>query len=114
MPIDGSAGTTTFPREELLRLARRLAQSSGPSAGRQAAAALAVLRARGLTGLRDVLSGDVDVHLGASSRHWSRFREVSAHEVQRVSTQGVPAVAFLLAWVARLARADRGERPPRR
>ena len=113
MPVDGSAATT-LPRDQLLRLARQLAERCGPSAGRQAAAALAVLRARGLEGLRGVLASDVDVHLGVSSRHWSRFREACAHEVERVSTQGVPAVAFLLAWIARSARADRGDRPPRR
>lgn len=114
MAIGGSAGTATFPREELLRQARRLAERCGPSAGRQAAAALAVLRTRGLAGLRRVLAADVEVHLGVSSRHWIRFRDVCAPEIHRASTHGVPAVAFLLAWIARSARADRGGRPPRR
>lgn len=114
MAIDGSSPSATFPREELLRLARQLARRCGPSAGRQAAVALAVLRSRGLRGLSDVLAADVEICLGASSRHWVRFREVCAREIERASKQGVPAVAFLLAWIARFARADQRGRPPGR
>lgn len=105
---------TTFSREELLGLARQLSARCGPSPGRQAAVALAVLRSRGLMGLRDVLGAGVEVRLGANSRHWQRFREVCARDIFRVSEQGGPAVAFLLTWIARLARGDQRGRPPRR
>lgn len=93
-------------REFLLATARNLARRCDDKAGRQAAAALALLRARGVEELRRALQPGVQVELGASTSHWRRFREVCGQEVARAAERGTEQAAFLLAWVARLSRAS--------
>lgn len=91
-------------REPLLDTARILAQRCGEKAGRQAMAALALLRAHGVEGLRRALQQDVQVQLGAATPHWRRFCEVCGPAVVRASERGAEEAAFLLTWVARLSQ----------
>jgi predicted component of type VI protein secretion system len=93
---------TTEEREQLLSLAGDLARRSGEKAARQAAAALAVLRAEGVQGLRRVLA-TARVELGASRPHWERFREVCGQAVVEAASRGPAHAGFLLVWIRRLS-----------
>lgn len=93
-------------REELIALARDLARRCGEKPGRQAATALALLRARGVEELRRALQPGVQIELGASTPHWRMFHEVCGHAVVRAAERGGEQAAFLLTWVARLSRAS--------
>lgn len=96
-------------REELMRVSAGLSARLGDRAGRQAASALAILRAKGLAELREALQPDVAVRLGAATSYSEQFREVCGPEVWRFVEQDPGAVAFLRAWVARLSRMQPGE-----
>lgn len=104
-------GLEPSSRESLLAKARNLASHLDRAAARQAASALSILRAGGARELRSVLDGRLEVHLGASSRHWRRFLEVCGAEVHRVAATGEQHTAFLLAWLNRFGTMERPKGP---
>lgn len=114
--MSGSRDGGLRSRDALLETARRLASACGEQAARQATAALAILRASGMAELLRALDPNVQLLLGASSKHWDRFRQTCGGQLRALADQGDEAMAFVLGWVKRLAlvtrRAGRAGGPP--
>jgi hypothetical protein len=91
-------------RERLLRKAREASRRLSPSAARQAATALAIVRRDGVEALDEAMDERVDVLLGANATHWDEFRRALRPVVRDVfERHGVAGVAYFLGWVKRLA-----------
>lgn len=89
-------------REKLLAEARRLADTLPPSALKQAAAALAILRQQGQEALAAALRADADYHIEVTARDWHKFRQGVSADVVRLLREEPVAAAYLLAWLKRL------------
>lgn len=102
-------------RARLLSEARTEAAGLPSAVGRQASAALAILRRDGIETLLEALDPKTEALLGASTPHWDEFRRVVGPTVRRLEREvGLDGVAFYLGWLKRLSTLRRsGDSKPR-
>jgi len=89
-------------REKLLAEAKTVAATLPPSALKQAAAALAILRQQGPEALAAALRPCALYHIEATAKDWHSFRAGAGAHVVRLLREDPVAAAYLLAWLKRL------------
>lgn len=102
---DGEA----LDRDALLHMARQTDRALAAKgleasvAASQTARALALLKAKGTTGLLAALQPAVGAELGAMTKYWRDFAAAARPTLTQLAPQGDAVVGYVLGWVRRLA-----------